>query len=307
MKKRWAASVIGCGLLGLGLAAWLFREELAAWHRFVRRFERLEVNERGYLEYRHRSTGMVMVRIPGGEFVMGSPETEDGAWANERPRHRVTLDAFLMAKHEVSQAIWRQVMGSEPSKFTGDALPVEQVSWDDCREFCRRTGLALPSEARWEYACRGGTTTPFACGESLTSGQANFDGNFPYVPGAAPTEHTDDRSGGELRGTTVPVDSGGELRGTTVPVDSFEPNGFGLHNMHGNVSEWCEDAYDEDFYGRPEATRPDPVCTVGSGNRVTRGGGWFDRARYCRSGSRAFNDPARRSQTLGFRPVHDLR
>jgi formylglycine-generating enzyme required for sulfatase activity len=177
--------VAGCGVLGLGLVAWAQREELATWYRFFQRFERLGPNEQGYLEYRHRSTGMVMVRIPGGTFAMGSPETEDGAWANERPQHRVTLDAFLIARHEVTQAIWRQIMDGEPSKFTGDTLPVEQVSWDDCREFCRRTGLSLPTEAQWEYACRSGRASEFAFGDGLTSAQANFDGNFPYVQGAA--------------------------------------------------------------------------------------------------------------------------
>ncbi len=294
MGKRWAVILVGCGVLGLGLAAWLYREELTTWYLFVRRFERLGLNEQGYVEYRHRSTGMVMVRIPGGTFAMGSPETEDGASAHERPQHRATLDAFLIAKHEVSQAIWRQIMSSEPSKIAGDTLPVERVSWDDCREFCRKTKLALPSEAQWEYACRGGTSTPFAFGETLTSDQANFDGNFPYVPGAAGAQDID-------RG------SGGEYRRRTVPVDSFEPNGFGLHNMQGNVWEWCEDVFDEDFYGTRDATQRNALCTVGTGNRVARGGGWFNRARYCRSASRAFNDPARRSQSLGFRPVLNLR
>ena len=296
MRKRWVVMFVGCGVLGLGLAFWLYRVELTTWYRFVQRFERLGLNEQGYVEYRHRSTSMVMVRIPGGTFAMGSPESDGGAWAHERPQHRVTLDAFLIAKHEVSQAIWRQIMDSEPSKIAGDTLPVEQVSWDDCREFCRKTELALPSEAQWESACRGGTSTPFAFGETFTSDQANFDGNFPYVSGPAGAQDQDTSRG-----------SGGEFRRRTVPVDAFEPNGFGLHNMHGNVWEWCEDVFDEDFYGTPDATRRNALCTVGAGNRVVRGGGWFNRARYCRSASRAFNDPARRSPSLGFRPVRKLR
>jgi formylglycine-generating enzyme required for sulfatase activity len=271
------------GVLAVLALARVHWSDIAFWYEFHSRFERLGPNEQGCTEYRHRQTGIVLVSVPGGTCSMGSPPTEAGGWSNERPRHPVTLRTFLIAKFELRQSAWEAVMGSNPSQRTGDDLPVERVSWHDCREFNKMTGLSLPTEAQWEMACRGGTDTPFAFGETITSEQANLNGTFPYG-GAAP----------------------GVYRRATVPVDSFAPNGFGLHNMHGNVAEWCADVYDEDFYGKPESRANNPLCAAGSGNRVVRGGGWFDRPRYCRSASRSWQDPAQRGGNLGFRPAFQI-
>jgi formylglycine-generating enzyme required for sulfatase activity len=223
-----------------------------------------------------------MVLLPGGEFEMGSPEEEPESRPEEHPRHRVALDAFLIGKFEVSIAEWKKVMGRSPSYFRESNLPVEQVSWLDAKDFCRRAGLSLPTEAEWEYACRAGTSTAFAFGESITAEEASYDGDFPYR--ARPKKSTKKK---------------------TVPVDSFRPNGFGLHSMHGNVWEWCEDVHDAEFYGKPEATARNPLSTSGSETRVLRGGSWFERARDCRSAARSKAAPSLRSvYHIGFRVAY---
>ena len=247
----------------LGVATW------QAWPHIVFRwrFERLEKNTKGLPEYRHRQTGIIFVRVPGGTFWMGSPESEGGRLSSEGPMHEVTLSPFLIAACEVTQAQWKRVMGSNASEFKGDDLPVETVSWDDCQEFCRKTGLKLPTEAEWEYSCRAGTSGPFA-------GTGKLDAMAWY----------EENSGGRSH-----------------PVGRKLPNGFGLHDMHGNVFEWCEDWYQEDFYAE-SAGVTDPLCTnPGSEYRVLRGGCWFILARYCRSASRNRSIPWFR-QYLGLRP-----
>ncbi len=259
----WAVGLVAVTVLAV--AAWRSWPHL----RFRYLFEPLGKNVQGYPEYRHRQSGIVFVRLPGGTFRMGSPETEEGREADEGPVHEVTLSPFLIAKYEVTQAAWKRVMGSNPSGFKGDDLPVERVSWDDCQEFCRKTGLKLPSEAQWEYACRAGVDGPF-------SGTGRLADIAWY-----------DKNSGE----------------TTHPVGKKTANGFGLHDLHGNVWEWCEDVYDEEFYARAAASRKDPVCRSGSGLRVPRGGSWYDSARYCRSALRGWNEPADRYLNLGFRPA----
>jgi len=185
------------------------------------------------------------------------------------PVHGVTLSPFLLAKYELSQAEWERVMGSNPSLgFKGKNLPVQFISWVDCRAFCTKTGLLLPSEAQWEYACRAKTTTPFAFGETLTKEQANFNSQG------------------------------------LVEIDSFEPNRYGLYNMHGNVWEWCEDVYDGKFYSKPEASQKDPLCISGSAHRILLRGG---RDRYptppcSRSAHLNGLAPDARGPYLGFRP-----
>ncbi|MCZ6794362.1 MAG: formylglycine-generating enzyme family protein [Planctomycetota bacterium] len=282
-RRKLALLVSLAGIALLSFAASWYGSDLARWYEFVCLFERLGSKPQGFSEYRHRQTGIVMVRIPGGSFAMGSPESEEESWSNERPRHRPQLKPFLLAKYELSQAEWLRLMGTNPSAFKADKRPVENLSWYDCQDFNERTGLSFPSEAQWERACRGGTDTPFAFGETITPEQVNYNGAFPY--GDAPK---------------------GADRRRTVAADSFRPNDSGLFNMHGNVSEWCEDVYDEDFYRRSSSMPHDPVCTTGSGNRVVRGGSWSDRARYCRSAARSWNDPGYRGKDLGYRPAFHL-
>ncbi len=243
----------------------------------VEGFRYLSRNEQGYAEYRHEKTRIVFVLLPGGEFDMGSPPDEKGrAGEGERNelRHRVTLSPFLIAKHEVSQAEWTALMGNNPSRFEGERLPVEKVSWNDCTRFSRKAKLKLPTEAQWEYACRAGASTAFAFGNDLPVDRANF----------------------------------GSTAGKTTPVDAYEPNAFGLHNMHGNVEEWCRDVLG-DFYTTSRAAGPDPICTSGPDRdtRVVRGGSWKDPAGRCRSAARHGGGRLGRYDRRGFRPVFELR
>lgn len=177
-------------------------------------------------------------------------------------------------------------MGNNPSHFQGSDRPVERVSWNDAVEFChklsQRTGqrYRLPSEAEWEYACRAGTATPFHFGETITPDLVNYDGNYPYGEAAK-----------------------GKYRGETTPVGSFGvANAFGLYDMHGNVWEWCQDVWHENYNGAPTDGR---VWESGedSSRRRLRGGSWFSIARNCRSADRNRNASEIRSGIIGFRVV----
>ena len=269
-KGRKVALVAGLALVVLSVAmVWTYRKEIRSWYVFWLNFKALGKNEQSYPEYRHRETGIVFVGIPGGTFEMGSPDSETLRAAHEGPVHKVTLSPFLIAKFEVTQAEWKRVMGNNPSDFKGGTLPVEKVSWDDCKEFCEKTRLSLPTEAQWEYACRAGTSGPY-------SGTGKLDDMGWYRQNSG---------------------------GTTHPVGEKQPNQFGLHDMHGNVWEWCEDRFSEDFYSSAEASGLDPLCESGSENRVHRGGSWGNLARICRSAFRDLYDPSNRSNYLGLRPA----
>lgn len=264
---RLIAVVAGAGVLVVLALLALDWQTIAASWRFWRLFESIGRNEQGLPEYRHRQTGIVMVRVPGRTFMMGSPEDEAGRFVDEL-RHEVTLSPFLIGKFEVTQAIWEQVMGSNPSKFKGESLPMERVSWNECKEFLSKVGLEFPTEAQWEYACRAGTTGPYS-GTGVLEEMGWHEGN-----------------------------SGD----TTHPVGEKKPNGFGLHDMHGNVEEWCEDVSDREFYSK--AMQEDPVCKSGSGFRVVRGGGYYSNARVCRSADRGGVRPSGRYDFIGFRVAY---
>jgi formylglycine-generating enzyme required for sulfatase activity len=252
--------------------------------------EYLGMNEQEYREYLHGQTGIVFVLLPGGTFQMGAQKRNSGginydgeARDDEGPVHDVTLSPFLISKYEVTQAQWEAVMGWNPSRFGGegaDLLPVENVNWVEIQQFEEKTGLSLPTEAQWEYACRGGTTTPFYTGQCLDTNDANYNGELPY-----------------------PDCPRGANRKVVKPVGSFQPNSFGLYDMHGNVEEWCEDVYVEDFYSNSHASGPDPVALSVSGNRVIRGGGWLNPPGDCRSAFRVGSDQTVKKYNLGFRPV----
>lgn len=207
-----------------------------------------------------------MVWCPPGTFTMGSDKGD----RDETP-HPVTLTkGFWMGKTEVTQAQWKSVMGHNPSYDKGDDRPVEMVSWDDCQEFCKNTGLQLPTEAQWEYACRAGSTGEYA-------GTGNLDDMGWY----------DGNSGGKTH------NSGGK----THPVGTKQPNAWGLYDMHGNVGEWCADwkgAY-------PEGAVTDPKGASSGSRRVARGGSWDDGAASCRSAYRGYDYPPSTHYDLGFR------
>ena len=238
-----------------------------------------------------------MVRIPGGKFRMGSPESEDRRATDEGPQREVNVTEFLMGRHEVTQRVWREVAGypkvgrelnSDPSGFKGEDRPVEKVSWEEVKEFIarlnrklglrEREGYRLPSEAEWEYAARAGTGTPYGFGETIDAEIVNYNGNYPYGKGKK----------GQYRERTVSVGSLGVA------------NGWGLYDMHGNVWEWCEDEYHSNYDGAP-VDGGAWVSSAQAAIRVVRGGGWSDFAVICRSADRDWYSPGYRGNLVGFR------
>jgi formylglycine-generating enzyme required for sulfatase activity len=246
-----------------------------------------------------------MVQIPGGTFMMGSPETEAQRLDRESPQHQVTVPSFFMGKYTVTQEQYQAVMGGNilqkiignqknPSYFKGEKRPVEQVSWDDAVEFCQklsqktRRTYRLPNEAEWEYACRAGTTTPFYFGETITTDLANYRG-------------TD----WDYEGTVYPGNYGqapkGKYREETTPVGSFPPNPFGLYDMHGNVWEWCQDSWHDNYNDAPT----DGSAWIDNDNqyKLLRGGSWSDFPGNCRCAYRDFKRRAIHYFNIGFRVV----
>jgi formylglycine-generating enzyme required for sulfatase activity len=225
--------------------------------------------------------GMELVFIPPGDFRMGSPASEPGRDDDERMRDVEIAPGFYMSSTEVTQAQWLAVMGEHPSRWEGDALPVEGVSWADavafCEELSRVDGRSyrLPTEAEWEYACRAGTTTPFSFGRFISPDQANYDGRYGYANGPK-----------------------GEFRGQTVAVGSFPPNPWGLHDMHGNVWEWCLDVYKGEPIDTVSAAGEEP-----SRRHALRGGSWRHRPMHCRCANRVWAPADSRLDTVGFRVV----
>jgi formylglycine-generating enzyme required for sulfatase activity len=238
-----------------------------------------------------------MVAIPGGQFLMGSPENELERRDSESPQHTVTVQPFFMGKFPVTQAQWAAVATLEkvkidleldPSNFKGANRPVECVSWNHAIEFCARlsnkTGknYRLPSEAEWEYACRAGTTTPFYFGETITTDLANYNGNYTYGSGIK-----------------------GQYRQQTTEVGIFPANPFGLFDMHGNIWEWCQDEWHQNYN---EAPADGSAWINDNDNRYQwlRGGSWLYLPVYCRSASRDYDVRAGRDgidSGIGFRVV----
>jgi formylglycine-generating enzyme required for sulfatase activity len=243
--------------------------------------------------------GMTLVLIPPGTFRMGSQPGEVERGIDEGPQHEVTLtQPFYMGIYPVTQRQYELIMGSNPSYFSGAKgggpdYPVESVSWDEAREFCRRlSALAaertagrsycLPTEAEWEYACRGGVPMPFSSGLTLSSREANFNGNYPYGP------------------TTR-----GPFLERTTKVGSYPSNPMGLYDMHGNVWEWCADFYDRTYYR--SSPRYDPPGPPTGALRVVRGGSCLNIGRFCRSAYRFGVSPGNRDIDVGMRVVMTVR
>ena len=222
------------------------------------------------------SLGTRLAFVPAGEFLMGSPDSDNDAHKNEKPQHRVRITRpFYLGVHPVTQEEYERVMGNNPSQFKGDPQrPVESVSWNDAMEFCRQLSekegkeYRLPIEAEWEYACRAGSRTEWCFGdsESQLAGYAWYFDNSDH---------------------------------TTHPVGQKKPNGWGLYDMHGNVWEWCSDWYVRDYYENSSAN--DPQGPSSGSHRVIRGGSWNTVACYSRSANRFDYSPGNRSGILGFR------
>ena len=226
-----------------------------------------------FLENLARKTALTMMAIPGGTFMMGSPESESDRFEHEGPQHKVTVPSFWMSQFLITQAQWQAVaalpivkcqLQQFPSHFKGDQLPVEQVSWEEAVEFCDRISqhtnrhYRLPTEAEWEYACRAGTKTAFYFGPTITKNLANHN----------------------------------STRGHTTKVGQYPPNAFGLYDMHGNVWEWCQDDWHDSYEGAPTDGR---VWLIGKeATKILRGGSWSDSPRYCRSAYRFNASPGNR-------------
>jgi formylglycine-generating enzyme required for sulfatase activity len=269
-------------------------------------FEVVTVDSRGQVTNRRQATaqsyvqdlgngvGLEMMAIPGGRFLMGSPETEAQRYSSESPQHEVTVAPFFLGKYAVTQGQWRAVaalpkverdLTADPSNFKGANRPVERVSWYDAVEFCQRLSQAtgreyrLPSEAKWEYACRAGTTTPFHFGETITTDLANYYGDsYANAPK-------------------------GQYRQQTTDVGSFPPNGFGLYDMHGNIWEWCADDWHDNYQSAPNDGSIWLNSDKGNKNTLLRGGSWLSFPRYCRSADRDGFDPGLSNDLIGFRVV----
>jgi formylglycine-generating enzyme required for sulfatase activity len=251
--------------------------------------------------------------IPPGKFKMGTPPGEldfirkeyskqiaDGIAAAEQ-QHEVEISKpFYMGVHEVTQAQYEKVMGKNPSAFSPNGaskkevagqdtseFPVEMVTWDDAMAFCRalskrfKKDFDLPTEAEWEYACRAGTTTTFGDGNTLSAKRANVGGAY-----------------GEPEEGTI-----ADRPTRTRRVGSYQPNAFGLYDMHGNVREWCKDWYAKGYYASSPARDPQGPEKGDEGNRVVRGGDWNFGPLSARSAARLQQNPTEPRHYIGFRVV----
>jgi formylglycine-generating enzyme required for sulfatase activity len=253
------------------------------------------------------SIGMKFVRIRPGKFMMGSPADEKERRDTEGPRHEVQISRpFYLGVYEVTQEQYQKVMGSNPSAFspTGTSrasvggmdtklFPVEQVSWEDTQKFCttltalpaeRTAGrkYRLPTEAEWEYACRAGAKehVPFTFGKTLSSKQANYDGNRPWA---------DSPRGPNLRRPTT--------------VGSYKPNAWGLYDMHGNVWEYTADWYDAGYY--KVSPKKDPTGPARGVDHPIRGGSWYNDGGWVRTATRGWHHI--KNYGIGFRVVCEAR
>ncbi len=258
---------------------------------------RAQEAERPGREFRDCGECPEMVVVPSGEYTMGSPDGEKGRFREEGPRHRVRIgEAFAVGKYEVTFGEWDAcVAGGGCRGYRPDdggwgrgRRPVIRVSWEDAKGYVEwlsgRTGKGyrLLSEAEWEYVARAGTAGPFHMGSTIGTDQANYDGNYTYGLG-----------------------SKGRYRKRTIPVGSFLANGFGLHDVHGNVYEWVEDCWHGSYEGAPT----DGSAWVSGGDcsqRVLRGGSWGDIPRFLRSANRFRNPTSNRYDDFGFRIARTL-
>ena len=215
-----------------------------------------------------------MVRVEGGTFVRGAMEQDDDVYNDERPQHKVTLDDSYIGETQVTQALWQAVMGNNPSNWEGDDLPVETISWNDCQEFIKKlnqlTGktFALPTEAHWEFAARGGNSSK----GYKYAGSDNLDEVAWFTDNSNIQTHQ---------------------------VAQKKANELGLYDMSGNVWEWCNDWYGGQYYqSSPERNPQGPTSGV---IRVLRGGSWGNVAWYCCVSYRYHSYPDRRSCSIGMR------
>jgi len=249
--------------------------------------ERKKHTAKYYLESLGNGIDLEMVMIPEGEFMMGAPETELMSTNNERPQHLVNVTTIFMGRYPITQEQFREIMGHNPSEFKGNKRPVERISWLDTQEFCDRLtqntnrDYRLPTEAAWEYACRAGTKTPFHNGETISTDLVNYNGEYFYGSGIR-----------------------GEYREKTTEVGKFPANEFGLCDMHGNIWEWCEDDWHENY----EDTRTNirDWSSEQSSKKAIRGGCWANSPSICRSANRRYTNRNFRYNYIGFRVICNI-
>jgi formylglycine-generating enzyme required for sulfatase activity len=238
---------------------------------------KLNMAETSFVNFSETVNGISyeMIAVKGGSFLMGSTINELGR-SNDEIQHLVTLSNFYVGKYAVTQDLWQLIMGNNPSSFKGYNLPVETISWDDCQFFLQRlnqlTGkrYSLPTEAQWEFAARGGTQSK----GYIYAGSNNVDEVAEYK---------------------------GNNNNTTKPVGGKKPNELGLHDMSGNLWEWCQD-WKSVYSTVPQSNPPGPS----SGSlRVRRGGSWGNEGQRCRAAGRGYDSPSRRNYAIGFRVVLD--
>ena len=245
------------------------------------------------------SLGMKLIQVPAGKFTMGSPVDEVHRNSDETRHEVVITKPFYLGVFEVTQGEYEKVMGANPSFFSVKGggkqrvegkettqLPVENVSWLDAVEFCKKLSAKekktyrLPTEAEWEYACRAGSATVFHTGNDFHSNLANING---------------------LGYSSYGKEQAGPFWRCTVHVGNYRNNDFGLFDMHGNVQEWCADWYGEDYY--KNSPKDDPQGPKNGTEHVVRGGAWPSSAKACRSAARNHLPPDEKVYTSGFRVV----
>lgn len=217
-------------------------------------------------------TGIKFIPIPEGNFLMGSPLTEKEREPEEGPQHNVHIDGFHMACFEVTQEQYMTIMGENPSIVVGENCPVDSVTWEDAQKFIKKlneindTNYRLPTEAEWEYACRAKTSTRFFFGDNITLEQVNY---------------------------------GAKVSCQNSPVGIHPANDFGLYDMHGNVFEWCEDTWHENYEGAP--TDGSAWVDENLDHKVYRGGAWNASSYYNRSAFRYHRPKTVATYNMGFR------
>ncbi|BAG05403.1 bifunctional serine/threonine-protein kinase/formylglycine-generating enzyme family protein [Microcystis aeruginosa] len=269
-RRKWLYNSIGMIVFGAVIA--LVIDKRNAWLKLLPATSPSDFTEKlpGGLQ-------LAMVELPGGKFMMGSPDSDPDARDNEKPQHQVQVNSFAIGKYPVTQAQYEAVMGNNPSLFQNNPQnPVEKVSWNDAQAFCQKlsqiTGKTyrLPTEAEWEYACRAGTTTRYYFGDD-----ANQLGDYAW--------------------------HNGNSQDKTHPVGQKRPNAWGLYDMSGNVWEWCEDNWHDNYIGAPK----DGSAWLTNDNdyQILRGGSWYDDPYFCRSAYRDFLYRRVNDYYFGFRVV----
>ena len=248
--------------------------------------------------YIHQKTGMKFVLIPAGSFLMGNKKLRI------EPVHKVTIKSFLMSQYEVTQKVWQQVIGQNPSYFRGDSKPVENVSWDDVQKFCQKTGLELPSESQWEYACRAGTNSLYYWGNAW---------NRNMINSASYWAKQDLISIYDIQYKFEFYSKWKNLGAGTTEVGKFPPNAFGLYDILGNVMEWCLDTLHMDSTGRRtlayKGAPNDGSAWVDKDPRaykILRGASWSSHGRFCSTASRGYLPSYVKGNFIGFRVVKTM-